>query len=170
MAKDIKNYTFQQQTTLGYVAFGLLIFLITVAPFELKIKSEFVSRLLILSMIILIPTSIAVAWKYAIPEKETFNSRFFACLKDGFLIIVGCSFLFLILIWLFDINNDYLIYFFVVLTLLLGVSGNKKIKRGEKTFERTWVDAIVITLAQMILAWAVIMLVAIALKKISGRK
>ena len=168
--KNIKNHTIQEQTTLGYVGLGLLIFLITVAPFELKINSQFLSKLLILSLLILITISIAVAWKYAIPEKETFNSRFFACLKDGFLIIVVCSFLFLILVWLFNINNDYLIYFFVVLTLLLGVAGNKKIKRGEKTFERTWVDAIVITLAQMILAWAVIMLVAIAIKKLSGRK
>jgi hypothetical protein len=168
MAKDIKYYN-QQQTTIGYVAFGLLIFLITVGPFEVAIGSEFVSKLIILSFLILIPTSIAVAWKYAIPEKETFISRFFACLKDGFLVIVGCSLLFLTLVWLFNINNDYLIYFFVVLTLLLGVSGNKKIKRGEKTFERTWVDAIVITCAQMILAWAVLMLIAILLKKYSRR-
>lgn len=168
--QNTKNYTFQQQTTLGYVGLGILIFLITFVPFELQIGSEFLSRLIYLGFIILVPISLVVAWKYAIPEEETFISRFFACLKDGFLIIVGCGILFLTIVWLFDINNQYVHYFFWILTLLLGVSGNKKIKRGEKTFERTWADAIVITLAQLYLAWAILFLLLAIISKITGKR
>lgn len=170
--QNTKNIIYQQQTILGYVGLVILIYLITVISIEIKDKyilniqeTPFLLRLTLTAFVILIPISIVVAWRYAIPEKEGFISRFAACLKDGFLIIVGCCILFFTIIWLFDINNRYLHYLFFFLTLFSGVAGNKKITRGKTYYERGWVDAIIITLAQIYLVWAVLMMIAWVFRK-----
>jgi hypothetical protein len=164
----VKNVTQQPQSIESVVAIICLGFLIPILTMFNLHDYNFVDKLSGVLIIIFIITSIRVMWKYSVPEKEGFISKVFQCCKDGFLVVLCVGVFFIFLGWLFNISSPTYFVVSLLITSLLAVSGNKKIIRGNKTFERTWFDAIVITMAQLIFVFTVVFIIALIFRKIMG--
>lgn len=134
-------------------------------PFFLS-EQSFFNKLIILAMFVSPLASVVLLWKYSIPEFQgsidkintSFFSKFLSCLKDGIPILITGLILSLIIIWLFNLESKIWFVFFTIIVVFSGVKSNQKITRGGVVFQRTWIDAAVITFGQVVFLCSIIVI------------
>lgn len=164
-----------EQSKIGLGAFYLTLFIIIVSLFSellwaissIRLYSDdgFFIKLLMLCFWGVIILSFILMWQNAIPKKEGIRAKLSAC-SEGIMVLVLGAFFSVVIVWLFNLENNYWYVLLLVIVIGAGIGNNKRPTINERVYERTWIDAAVITFGQILFIFVFIVTIVFAVKKL----
>lgn len=135
--------------------------------FSIKLYSDdgFFVRLLQLSFCGVIILSYMLMWQNSIPKEKGYRAKIEACMNGSFVLLLGVIFSF-IAVWLFDLKNNYWYVLFLAIVIGAGIGNNKRPTINERVYDRTWIDAAVMTLGQILFLVVFVVMLFFTVKKL----
>lgn len=161
----VKNQTSKKigklipQSQLGLGVIVVLSIVILMSILGIFFLEGFFARASTLLGIVALGLSAVLTWQSNVTNQNTniFEKLKQACLGQGVIVIIASFiiiYIFLnIIVWLFGgsgTDNSALVFAFIF-SSLIGLKSNKSLTKDGELIERTWIDAIVITLGQIAL-------------------
>lgn len=165
-----------EQSKIGLAAFYLTLVIIIVnlfshllwAIFSIRLYSDdgFFVKLLMLCALGVIILSYSLMWQSSIPKKEGIRAKLAACSEGTMVLILGVVFS-IIIVWLFNLENNYWYVLLLLIVIGAGIGNNKRPTINERVYERTWIDAAVITFGQILFIFVFSLIILFVSKKLS---
>lgn len=165
-----------EQSKLGLAAFYLTVFIIIVrlfsellyATFSIRLYSDdgFFIKLLMLCVCGVIILSYTLMWQNSIPKQKGIRAKISACSEGSLVLVFGVVFS-IIVVWLFGLENNYWYVLLLAIVISAGIGNNKRPTINERVYERTWIDAAVMTFGQILFIFVFIVMLIFAVKKLN---
>jgi len=151
------------------VIFSLIILFEIIISFDLFLVNFF-ARLSVLLFFITMGLAAYLTWISNVTNHSAniLGKLKQACLGEGILVI-GLGFLAFaslsgLIVWLFNMSDNSLgnlMIFSLILSCFVGLKSNKSLTKDGKKIERTWLDAFVITMGQIVIIFGALVAAAI---------